>query len=361
MADKVETVPFALTHGALDLPRVTVDDYNVELRNREGFVGDRVSKRGFTEILEDWRERMRRLDADPLGDTPTEEISKKKLHKILKNGNPEAAGLIQGVIEDFAQELAAVIRRFLRLKKWRDTGRFVIGGGLRQSRIGELAIGRAGVLLKTEGHDLDLLPIRHHPDEAGLIGAAHLLPSWVLSGHDGMLAIDVGGSNIRAGIVEFALKKDAGLAKAAVLCCELWHHAGEKPPPKRDQAVERIIDMLKGLAQRAAKEEFNLAPVIGIGCPGMIAEDGGITRGGQNLPGNWESSRFLLPERIMAGIERIGEQETSVIMHNDAVVQGLSELPFMQDVEHWGALTIGTGLGNARYTNKRNGKRKRGK
>ena len=55
-------------------------------------------------------------------------------------------------------------------------------------------------------------------------------------------------------------------------------------------------------------------------------------------------------------------------MHNDAVVQGLSEVPFMQDVDHWGVLTIGTGLGNARFTSRRkdrekgkNGKDKNGK
>jgi hypothetical protein len=35
-----------------------------------------------------------------------------------------------------------------------------------------------------------------------------------------------------------------------------------------------------------------------------------------------------------------------------AVVQGFSEIPFMQDVKHWGVLTIGTGLGNARFTNR---------
>jgi hypothetical protein len=40
-------------------------------------------------------------------------------------------------------------------------------------------------------------------------------------------------------------------------------------------------------------------------------------------------------------------------MHNDGVAQGLSEVPFMQDVEHWGVLTIGTGLGNARFSNRR--------
>ncbi len=39
-------------------------------------------------------------------------------------------------------------------------------------------------------------------------------------------------------------------------------------------------------------------------------------------------------------------------MHNDAIVQGLSEVPFQKDVERWGVLTIGTGLGNARFTNR---------
>ena len=39
-------------------------------------------------------------------------------------------------------------------------------------------------------------------------------------------------------------------------------------------------------------------------------------------------------------------------MHNDAVVQGLSEAPRMRDVKHWGVLTMGTGLDNASYTNR---------
>jgi hypothetical protein len=43
----------------------------------------------------------------------------------------------------------------------------------------------------------------------------------------------------------------------------------------------------------------------------------------------------------------------TAVMHNDAVGQGLSEVPFMGDVAHWGVMTIGTGLGNARFTNRR--------
>jgi hypothetical protein len=47
----------------------------------------------------------------------------------------------------------------------------------------------------------------------------------------------------------------------------------------------------------------------------------------------------------------LGSDPMLVLMHNDAVVQGLSELPFMRDVKHWGVLTIGTGLGNVSFTN----------
>ena len=85
----------------------------------------------------------------------------------------------------------------------------------------------------------------------------------------------------------------------------------------------------------------------------MINEDGSIEKGAQNLPGNWESSKFNLPASLVEAIPQIGDHDTAVLMHNDGVAQGLSEVPFMQDVEHWGVLTIGTGLGNARFTNRK--------
>jgi predicted NBD/HSP70 family sugar kinase len=116
--------------------------------------------------------------------------------------------------------------------------------------------------------------------------------------------------------------------------------------------------MLKDLLEAADEEGFKLAPFIGIACPGVITEDGSIEKGAQNLPGNWESSKFNLPASLVEAIPMIGDHDTAVLMHNDAVVQGLAEVPFMQDVESWGVLTIGTGLGNARFTNRRkaNGK-----
>ncbi|MDB5405121.1 MAG: hypothetical protein JWL84_33, partial [Rhodospirillales bacterium] len=131
---------------------------------------------------------------------------------------------------------------------------------------------------------------------------------------------------------------------------ELWRHADDKP--KRDEAIERLGAMLEELVASSDKAGLKLAPFIGIGCPGIIQDDGSIKRGGQNLPGNWESSRFNLPRIVAEIIPKIGDHETVVVMHNDAVVQGLSEIPWMQDVEGWGVLTIGTGLGNARFTNR---------
>jgi hypothetical protein len=41
-----------------------------------------------------------------------------------------------------------------------------------------------------------------------------------------------------------------------------------------------------------------------------------------------------------------------LLMHNDAVVQGLSEAPFMKDTSPWDVFTIGTGLGNALFSNR---------
>ena len=333
MTDQSTTAPSVPTHGAARLPSVEVESYNVELKDDDGLLGDRASKGAFREILERWRKPLRKAGDDPFGDEPSSEISRKKLDSLLAQGDPEAAGVVQSAVEDFAQELALVIRRFLKLKAWRDTERIVVGGGFRASR------------------PIDLVPIRNDPDEAGLIGAVHLAPRWMFEAHDAIIGVDIGGTNVRAGIVELNLKKASDLSKALVWKFELWRHADEKSVT-REETVEELIDMLSRLIARADKEDLRLAPFIGIGCPGVIEADGTITRGAQNLPGNWESKSFHLPRELHAAIPTIGEHETMIVVHNDAVVQGLSEVPFMRDVTRWGVLTIGTGLGNGCFTNR---------
>ena len=356
MAEDSVTTTGIARHGAPRLPSVEVDSFNVELKDDEGFLGDRASKGAFREILDGLRKPLKKNGDDPLGKKATDEIPKSDLDAVLVGDDVAAAALVHGAIEQFAQELAYVTGRFLKTKAWADTERIVVGGGFRQSRVGEIAIARTDLLLKAEDFDVDLVPIRFHPDDAGLIGTLHLAPSWIFEGHDSILAVDIGGTNIRCGVVETRWKKTPDLSKATVWKSDLWRHADDEPT--REGAVKRLVKMLKELIAAAEGEGLKLAPFIGIACPGVIDADGSIEKGAQNLPGNWESSKFNLPASLVEAIPQIGDHDTAVLMHNDGVVQGLSEVPFMQDVERWGVLTIGTGLGNARFTNRRkeNGK-----
>jgi hypothetical protein len=350
MSDTSAAAPL-VGHGASRLPSVDVDSYNVEIKDEQGFIGDRANKSAFRSILHAWRKKLRSLGEDPFGEIDTDDISRKQLEEILNGSDIEAAGIVQSSIEDYAQELSGVVRRFLKLSAWRETERLVFGGGFRDSRIGELSIARAAALLKAADIAVDVLPIRHDPDEAGLLGAVHLAPSWIFKGHDAILAVDIGGTNFRAGVIELNLKRASDLSKASVWTSESWRHADDKV--SRNDAVARLSTMLEKLIANSKKEKLALAPFIGIGCPGIIEADGSIKRGAQNLPGNWESSKFDLSSALRERIPEIGKVETHIVLHNDAVVQGLSEVPFMQDVGNWGIFTIGTGLGNAHFVNRK--------
>jgi hypothetical protein len=211
-----KTLPAVAAHGAMRLPGVVVDAYNLEIKDNQGFIGDRASKGAFREMIEQIRKSLRKTGDDPLGDEESDELSKAQLDATLSQGEPEAAGIVQGAIEDFSQGFAGVISRFLTLTEWKDTERIAIGGGFRGSRVGELVIGRTIVLLKSKGIETNLVPIHNDPDEAGLIGALHLVPSWVFTAFDAVMAVDVGGTNIRAGIVQFNRRKAKDLSKAKV-------------------------------------------------------------------------------------------------------------------------------------------------
>jgi hypothetical protein len=359
MAEDTLTTVGIGRHGAARLPSVDVDSFNIELKDDDGFLGDRASKGAFRKILDDLRKPLKKNGDDPLGGKSAEKISKSELDAALMGEDVGAAALVHGAIEEFAGELAYVTSKFLKTKAWADTERIVVGGGFRQSRVGEIAIARTDILLKADGFKVDLVPIRFDPDEAGLIGCLHLAPSWIFEAHDSILAVDIGGTNIRCGVVETRWKKAKDLSKASVWHSDLWRHADDEPT--REGTVKRLVKMLKALIEEADAEGLKLAPFIGIACPGVINEDGSIAKGAQNLPGNWESSKFNLPASLVEAIPVIGDHDTAVLMHNDGVAQGLSEVPFMQDVDHWGVLTIGTGLGNARFTNRHKDKEKDGK
>jgi len=343
--DLESRLPFPV-HGALQLPAVTVTSYNVELRARGRFVGDMASSTAFTERIDAWRATAREAGNDPFGRIKTDDLSRKELERILHRGDADAAGIVQSALDDFARAFVEVIRQFRR-HKWRHVEKIVVGGGFRQSRLGELAIGRAQSLLHDEDIAVDLCPVTDHPDEAGLIGAAHVLPRWMLRGFNGLLAVDIGGSNIRCGAITFRPTGKQHVRSTAVHHSSQWRHREEQA--SRRDIVDELIDMLKQSSSAARKKGIKLAPVVVVGCPGCIGIDGGIRRGAQNLPGGWDGARFHLPTLIAERLGSLSGHRPAVVMHNDAVIQGLSALPAMRDVAHWGILTIGTGLGNAAF------------
>jgi hypothetical protein len=274
------------------------------------------------------------------------------LDRALKSGRPtEATDVLHAAIEEFAEGLAEVIRSFMRQPSWKGVERIVIGGGFPESDVGERAVLQAAAILDEMGETVPLARICHETDDGGLLGWVHLAPPELLEHYDAILALDIGGTNVRCGVVKLRRKRARDLSKAKVVRREKWRHADDGP--NRRVLVGRLAEMLEDQVRWCRKKGIRLAPFVGIGCPGLIRRDGSIARGAQNMPGDWTSEHFHLPTALRRKLPTIGGVPPVVLMHNDAVVQGLSELPFMQDVKRWAVLTIGTGLGNASYTNRR--------
>ncbi|HWA49938.1 MAG TPA: hypothetical protein VG742_16825 [Dongiaceae bacterium] len=359
-SSRTEHVPAADgLHGQWDLPYVKLTGYNLEVRGRYGFIGDQASGRAFRKRLEALSRVAKAGQMAPVRSLPTHKTKKKHLDKMLAEGEPIAGAVVHSAVEAFAQSLAEVVRRYLKQKSWRRVERIVVGGGLSNSRVGELAIGRAAILLreqrarpkgsKRRERKVDLVPLTHHPDEAGLIGSVYLVPRAILQGYNALLTVDIGGTNVRCGVVTFKAGRKAQARATGVWKSELWSH--RKHQPTRDELIAHVTGMLTHFEKTARKAHLKLAPVIGVGCPGIIRGDGSIKRGTQNLPGNWQGRKFNLPLALKEHLPKIAGHDTLVVLHNDAVVQGLSYLPEMRDVRAWGVLTVGTGLGNASFEN----------
>lgn len=327
-------------------PGFSIDSWNLPLDDPEGegFVGDRASHTAFYAMLERAR-RNARAGADPFPGRKGKGPGKEELDHALLGGDVDAAHVVHMALEAWAREFAFVARCFLARPEWDGVQRIVVGGGMPQTVHGGLAMRRVQQLLRDAraGVELDVLP--HDPDEAGLLGWAPLAPA---STHrfDGFLAVDIGGTNYRCGIVTPG--RDARDGRRAEVYERLhWRHAEDDPD--RAESIDRIAGMLNALIALARSTGLRLAPFVGIACPGEVEPDGRLSQGTQNLPGEWEAG-FHLPDALGARLDRIGGQPVQVMLHNDAVVQGVSALPPSRAARRWGVFTIGTGLGNASYT-----------
>jgi hypothetical protein len=85
----------SVSHGARRLPGLEVVSYNVELKDEDGYVGDRASKGAFRRFVDEWRKPLRRIGQDPFGNEQSAKIAKKKLDDLLAKGDAESAGIVQ--------------------------------------------------------------------------------------------------------------------------------------------------------------------------------------------------------------------------------------------------------------------------
>ena len=60
MADDIAITTGIARHGASRLPSVDVDSFNLELKDEDGFLGDRASKGAFRKILDAQRKPLKK-------------------------------------------------------------------------------------------------------------------------------------------------------------------------------------------------------------------------------------------------------------------------------------------------------------
>ena len=134
---------------------------------------------------------------DPFGDTPTQEISKSKLDKMLAGADPLAAGLVHTAVEEYRRRAR---HRGAPLPAPEGVAGHRAHRDRRRVRAPAISASwrwaAPPCCWPARTSTIELRTIANHPDKAGLIGAVQLAPSWVLAGHDAILAADIGGTNL---------------------------------------------------------------------------------------------------------------------------------------------------------------------
>ncbi len=262
------------------------------------------------------------------------------LFKWLRNGPNDPK--IEKALVKMGQNLGRVLERLTNWSYWKNTEEVFIGGGLSEGVSGDILIREAkSYLSKNKENSIELKKIHYHPSVAGLIGTTYFLPQKVRG--DTILAVDLGGGNLRTGLITSTPNMKETLVHYTNLLN--WRTLDLDKKSLVDLIVQEVLDCLKVGKQL----DIKISEYGGIAIPALLDDEGFITGKDRNLPGDWTKTDFHMPSIIENKIKERGFKPMKFIAQNDVVCQGLSELPFMQDVKEWGILTVGTGLGNARF------------
>ena len=181
-------------------------------------------------------------------------------------------------------------------------------------------IKKTGMLLPTRSHT----PSSYRTSREAAYVARRICRaarSWILDGPDAIIAADIGGANLRVGIVELKIKK-GDITKAGIWKSSLWHHK-EDGDPTRDDAVAHMAAMIEEPVRSHRKKKLRLAPFVAVELSRPDYPRPRYHReGAQNLPGDWEEHDFSLSTSFARRLPLINGHEPLFVIHNDAVVQG---------------------------------------
>ncbi len=253
---------------------------------------------------------------------------------------------VRAALLKMGENLGRIIERLMDWSYWRNTEKVFIGGGLSEGASGDVLIRQAEKhLSKVLDISVDLRKIHYHPAVAGLVGSTYFLPREVKG--EPSLTVDLGGGNLRTGLITSVPGPEQDPVHYSKLLN--WRKLNLDRKSLVNLIAREILDCLK-----IGKEiGLKISKFGGLAIPALIDEEGYVIGKDRNLPGDWTSPGFHLPSILEAEIEEKGFESIKFIARNDVVCQGLSEIPFIEGVKEWGVLTVGTGLGNARFRNRK--------
>ena len=124
-------------HGMAALPKVTVDSYNLDVRDGREILNHKLRKARFFELLDEQRERLILCRDDPMGSEKSSHIGRSGIDDMLRSGSRATKRLLTETIDIFAGDMADVLGQFLATKQWKGVERIAVGFGNARDHIND--------------------------------------------------------------------------------------------------------------------------------------------------------------------------------------------------------------------------------
>ena len=199
------------THGASVLPSVQVDSYNLEVEDEDGFIGDKASRGAFWDLLEKWRSAVTRPGRRPARRQADRRNQQEEARCAACEG---VSGSGRGGAERGRGVRAAAGQGHSPVSQGEGVAGDVVHRGGRRLPGKPSRGARHGPeresFSKPKASPIDIELIRHDPDEAGFIGAAHLLPAWMLAVTKGFWPLMWAAPTSAPGVVQAQSEQSEG-------------------------------------------------------------------------------------------------------------------------------------------------------